>query len=167
MSVYFTTKNFAYLSKTPFEIEELYPIYQKYNTSFIEGSKLYGSSPIKRLPQSIFIALYVIFNTIDENFTAEFFDGINKGVALSQGSPLLALRSGLENCIYLQHERRNPLAASLAIQAWNACMKGEQRKILRNIQPVPEIYGFNKTAFLDGIDIKFPAGPITLLGSHV
>lgn len=156
LAAYLSNNIFYYTGgRRYFEICDLFPLFEKYESDIMDSLHLYREQNIKRLPISLYGAFYVLFSSIDKDSAIIFFEGLNTGASLEKGSPILALRNQLEKVCLLENYRRIPASASLTIQSWNCLLQHQKRLLLRVTDELPPVYGLDKRAFLAGLTLPF------------
>lgn len=106
------------------------------------------------LPPSVFIALWVLFGSVDPRRNAVFMNTIMTGVNLSEDDPRLVLRRYLIDIKNSKGVKTRDMAflAAYVIAAWNKFISGQTCQHLRLPQKnkFPAISGFDKSGFAWG-----------------
>jgi hypothetical protein len=85
----------------------------------------------KLLPPSLAVYLFYRFGQIDTNWRDSFFEGLYRGVGLTEKSPILALRNRLIDDLTSVKKTTLTVKSALAIKGWNAFVEGREVSLLR------------------------------------
>jgi hypothetical protein len=121
----------------------------------IERSVLRARRVTKKIggPIGVYAALHCVFQTIDEELTEEFFEGLTDGADLNKGDPVLQLRDQLMRPRHDRNYANSPNhVAGLVIKAFNLKRSGRRVVLLafRSTEAFPQIDTIALQGVLDG-----------------
>lgn len=108
-------------------IQQSLDFFDRYADDF-RVAAAFGVARKKRslLTDSVIGALKIIFDSIDEEDSLDFFERLSAGTDMSEGHPIMALRRRLLDNKMSRDKLTSATKAALTIKAWNAYREGRE-----------------------------------------